>query len=354
MIRFLKHIVLLICLSVPTLKSWAQDAMYSQAYAAPMLISPSFAGLSYGSRLSANFRDQWPGAAASYRNYAISWDAFFDQYSSGVGVMFNRNDQGKGIYVHQNLALLYAYDLEVVRGYYVRPGMQFQFIDRVIDYSKIYYGNQINPDNGIILPNPNGVEGIEHNTKFDAAASVMGYSKFAWFGVSVDHLVKSKIGYTDMGNYNNIKTTIFGGTKFNLHKVYTGQTQQTLSFAFHFQNQGGFNQLMVGSYWFLNPLELGLWYRGIPVEKVGTYVNNDAVIFIAGVTLGAVKFAYSYDLTLSKLAGFSGGANEISLIWQINSNFSVRSRHGAIPCPGVNGGFPGANKYTNTRRRPSF
>lgn len=329
----------LLCVSQ---RAYSQDVMYSQAYAAPMLISPSFAGLTYGSRVSMNYRNQWPGASGAYVNYALSWDGFFEKYNSGVGIMFNRNDQGEGMYIYQNLSLLYSYDLEIIRGFYIRPGIQFQLIDRSLNYDKLYFGDQINPDNGAVVIGANDVTGTLHNYKFDAATSVMGYNKFAWLGFSADHLVKSEIGYTDLGNYNNMKLTAFGGTKFDLRKVLSGQTQQTLSFAFNYRSQGGFNQLEFGTYWFLNPLELGLWYRAF---------SQDAVIFIAGVSLGSLKMAYSYDMTLSDLAGYSGGSHEISLIIQLNDRFTSKSRYGAIPCPGVNHSFSGANKYTNTRRK---
>lgn len=338
-------ISLLIVFCCLSFEVFSQDAMYSQAYAAPMLISPSFAGLSYGSRITFNYRDQWPGASSPYVNYALSWDGFFEKYNSGVGVLFNRNDQGGGMYVYQNLSLLYAYDLEIIRGFYLRPGMQFQFIDRSINYDKLFFGDQINPDNGTVVEGANAVSGSVHNYKFDAAASVMAYNRLAWFGFSADHLVKSQIGYTDLGNYTNLKLTAFGGTKFDLHKVLSGQTQQTLSFAFNYRTQGGFNQLELGTYYFLNPLELGIWYRAI---------NQDAIIFIAGVGLGVFKMAYSYDMTLSNLAGYSGGSHELSLIIQLNNNFLSKSRYGAIPCPGINHSFGGANKYSNNRRRSGF
>lgn len=342
--NFRKAFFIAFCLCV-SFESYSQDGMYSQAYAAPMLISPSFAGLSYGSRISMNYRNQWPGATSPYVNYALSWDGFFEKYDSGVGVLFNRNDQGSGMYVYQNLSLLYSYDLEIKRGFYIRPGMQFQFVDRAINYDKLFFGDQINPDNGFVVDGVNDVSGSVHNMKFDAAASVMAYTKIAWLGFTADHLVKSQIGYTDLGNYTNIKLTAFGGTKFDLHKVLSGQTQQTLTFAFNYRNQVGFNQLELGTYYFLNPLELGLWYRAI---------EQDALIFIAGVSFGSFKFAYSYDLTLSDLAGYSGGSHEISLVLQLNSSFISKSRYGAIPCPGINHSFSGSNKYTSTRRKSSL
>ena len=349
MINYIKVLIFILILSVYSfVRVNAQDAMYSQPYAVPMLISPSFAGLSYSSRVSLLFRDQWPGMMATYRNYGLSYDTYLERYNSGIGIMFNRNDQGKGMYVVDNVAALYSYDIEIKRGYYIRPGMKFEYVGRGLDYSKLNYYNQINPEDGKVPDNINGSLGTASNSKFDAGASVMAYLKWGWIGVTVDHLVKSNIGFTDMGNYNNIKTTVYGGTKFDMHRIYSGQTQQTLSFAFHYQRQAGFNQLMLGSYWFLNPLEIGIWYRGIPFENVNGDVNNDAVIFIAGITLGKLKFAYSYDLSLSKLAGYSGGASEFTVSWYFKSNFRTKGKKRAIPCPGVFLGGLGGNKYTRT------
>jgi len=78
---------------------------------------------------------------------------------------------------------------------------------------------------------------------------------------------------------------------------------------------------------------LGVWYRGIPVleaYKPG-YQNNDAIVFLVGVEAGRFKFGYSYDVTISLLAGYTDGANELSVSYQFCD--PKRTKKSAIPCP---------------------
>ena len=42
---------------------------------------------------------------------------------------------------------------------------------------------------------------------------------------------------------------------------------QSVTFAFNYRKQDEFNQLDLGAYWQYNPIELGLWYRGIPTSN---------------------------------------------------------------------------------------
>ncbi|MCG8579895.1 MAG: type IX secretion system membrane protein PorP/SprF, partial [Bacteroidales bacterium] len=105
----------------------AQDVSFSQMYATPMYLSPSFTGLTQGTRLGLTYRDQWPGITNTYRSYALSVDHFFDEYSSGLGLMVLRDDNGGGLLVRQDISALYAYEIEVARDIFVRPGIEFSY-----------------------------------------------------------------------------------------------------------------------------------------------------------------------------------------------------------------------------------
>ena len=67
-----------------------------------------------------------------------------------------------------------------------------------------------------------------------------------------------------------------------------------------------FHQLNYGFYLNYYPFAVGIWYRQ-------SFRNPDAVIFMFGLQHERVRVAYSYDLTVSKLANLSGGAHEVSL-----------------------------------------
>jgi len=329
----------------------AQDVSFSQTYASPLYLSPSFAGLTDGSRLVLNYRDQWPGIPGTYSSISFSADHFFREYSSGLGLLFLRDDQGNGQLVKQDIGLLYAYEFEVMRDVYVRPGIQFKYSENRIDPSKLIAPGDIDPDDGTVLPGT-GLASTDSYKQFDASASAMIYSDFFWFGVSVDHLIKKDIGYTDIETYNPIKTTVYGGYKIKYREGGRKRDEQSVTLAMNYFMQDKFNQLDVGAYWYINPLEMGLWYRGIPFATSDGLTNNDAIIMILGITFGNIRFSYSYDYTLSPLAGNSNGANEFAIMFRFNSNHKKKAYRGAMPCsPSGYHDNSGGSKYRRRSRK---
>ena len=86
-------ILLVILLSTNTLR--AQIIQFSQYYAAPLFLAPSYAGVCNGSRISANYRNQWPEVGA-FNTYAIAYDQNMYKINSGIGAMVLRDDAGEG------------------------------------------------------------------------------------------------------------------------------------------------------------------------------------------------------------------------------------------------------------------
>ncbi|MGQ1890307.1 PorP/SprF family type IX secretion system membrane protein [Thermophagus sp. OGC60D27] len=328
----IRHIVFLLGVILMGLSNIrAQDPTFSQVYASPVYLSPSFTGLTDGSRIALSYRDQWPGIPNTYSTISFSADHFFDQYNSGVGLVFVRDDQGGGQLITQNIGLVYAYEFPISHSIYVRPGLNFKYFERKIDPASLLWGDQIGPE-GDILASAIGDFEKESYNKFDAAASAMVYSNDFWGGVVVDHLIKSDLGFTDIESTIPIRTTVYGGGKYRFRKRSRNQDEVSASLAFMYRMQDDFQQLDMGSYWYINPFELGLWYRGLPIGGSDGLTNNDAIIFIVGFNLGSVRLSYSYDLTLSDLAGHSGGANEFSLIYRFSTSGVNKSPRGAIPC----------------------
>ncbi len=349
--RYIKQGILVLLLFSCLANTKGQDVSFSQTYASPLYLSPSFAGLTDGSRLTLSYRDQWPGILGTYSSVAFSVDHFFREYSSGLGLLFVRDDQGKGQLVKQDFGLVYAYEFEVFRNIFVRPGIQFKFAEQKIDPSKL-----ILPEDILVnTPSNSGSSyfATESYKRFDATASAMIYSDFFWAGVVVDHLIKKDIGYTDIETYMPIKTTVHGGYKIRYKEGGRKHDEQSVTVALNYHNQGKSNQLDIGAYWYINPLEMGLWYRGIPVTSSEGYTNNDAIIMILGITVGNIRFSYSYDYTISDLSGSSNGTNEFAIMYRFNSGYKKKSYRGAMPCSqsGYSGSSGGGSKYRRSSRK---
>lgn len=339
----------IICLSLLPFQSMkGQDLSFSQMYESSLYLSPSFAGLTNGSRLGLNYRNQWPGAGNVYSFYGFTVDHFFERFNSGLGLMFLRDDQGNGQLVSDDLSLLYSYEFTIADNLYVRPGIAFKYAQRRIDPTKIQF-----PDGTGGLPG--GADLDLENTRsgrFDASASAMIFSDVFWFGVAIDHLVSTDVGFTDLRSQIGMKTSVYGGYKFVYDQPRRNQDAKTITVAFSYRNQARYNQLDLGVYWYFNPIELGLWYRGLPLKVSDELTNNDAIIPSIGVNVSTLRIGYSYDFSVSALSGFSKGSHEISLIYRFNQNRTYTPSRKPVPCtePILGYGF-GGSKYKRKARR---
>ena len=308
----------------------AQDAAFSQTYQAPLYLSPSFTGLTNGTRFGFNYRNQWPGVGSAYQNYAFSADYFFNRFNSGVGLIWVCDNMGKGLLMDHQVDLLYAYEFSVTKDIFVRPGLSFGLKNRSIDRGKMVTWTDITPgQTGSSLD-------IENTriSKFDANVSVMVYNDDFWAGVTFDHLLQPNISFTDVEDKVGLKTTVFGGYRITYQPSYRGTEPKTITLSLNYKHQYQFNQLEIGASWYYYPIEVGVSYRGLFFKIAGELNNSDAVIPNLGVNIGPFRVGYSYDLTVSEFSSFGNGAHEASLIYRLIPD-DVRKRSYKIkpvPC----------------------
>lgn len=298
----------------------SQDTQFSQFYAAPLHLAPSFAGASGGSRLVLNYRNQWPQIPGAFVAYSFSFDHYFPRYRSGLGVIFFRDQAGSGNLALTRGGLNYSYNFRVTPNWTVRPGIQFVYEQRTIDFFRLIFEDQIAPD-GSIGPSNSMVNPIDRISYFDAASSVIAYSDNMWGGIALANMMMPNQSMTsDEISRIPIRTSIFGGYRINYGGNYADQEAESLSFTMHYKNQGKFNQFDIGTYWTKNPVFIGLLYRGIPVfnNTANGFLNNDALIFMGGIRTESMRIGYSYDFTISRLVNNTGGAHEISIIYEFN------------------------------------
>ncbi len=333
--------ILLLSLQIGT----SQIAHYSQFYSTPMTIAPSFAGLTEASRLSVNYRDQWPAVPGVFRTMSVGVDHYFSRAKSGVGILIFRDVAGVGNLGLTEAGLQYSYKLKVgqKRGnrnseWFLRPGIQFKYSQRSIDFEKLTFGDQLLGQSSTSHAPP-----LSNKSYIDFTASLMGYTDLYWGGFSVDHLLKpSQSLYGNQSYRMKMKFDVFGGAKVMLkrqknRRVRYGRENENVTFAINYQYWDKFDQLDIGAYWTRDPLILGAWFRGIPIvdKKDQSFNNIDAIIVMVGFKLSPnLKIGYSYDMTIIRnLFSHTGGAHEISLVWEFNKGLDKRYKHTIIPCP---------------------
>lgn len=309
--------------------SFGQDPHFSQFYANPVYLAPSFAGGSDGARFVVNFRDQWPKVKGNFLTYSFSADQQFDDFNSGLGIFAVSESAGSGKLVTTNVGLAYSYKLNINRNFIFRPGLAAYYYDRYIDYSIItfadeYFGDQYIGSTSEILPDNR----VQHA---DFAISALAYVNQYWFGINVDHLMNISPELRSDFRYSNVRVSAFGGYKYVLPKRVRDKKNEYIHFAFQYYYQSQASQLNIGFYYNRNPLVLGLWYRGIPVGN--EMYSADALIFLGGLKYNGYVFSYSYDMTLGKLISRTGGSHEISIIYTIKQAAKGQKKYKSIPCP---------------------
>lgn len=319
-------IAFILALALYATPAHAQDPQFSQFYATSLYMAPSLAGSSNASRVTLNYRNQWPFIANGFQSYMVSGDHFFDKLNSGVGILAVREQAGSGNLSSTYIGAAYAYHVKLSRTWSVRPGIFMSYLQRNIDFSRLVFTDQLN--SGV-----NTIEALEapRINKLDFAASAIFFNNNIWFGSTFKHMTSPNISFTGEDMKLPRYFTFYAGSRITMNKVSALFPKgQYLYPNIQFQLQGVYKQLDAGVYWEINPILFGLRYRGIPVFKENA--GSDALIFLAGVKQEKLTISYSYDLTISKLMGAGGGgAHEIVMIFNFNQDVKLKRR--PMPCP---------------------
>jgi type IX secretion system PorP/SprF family membrane protein len=311
-------------------KSYGQDPTFSQFYANPLYLSPSFAGATQEYRFGMNYRNQWPAVPGVFETYSISFDKAMPAFNSGIGILATYDVAGSGDLSTTNIGLCYSYDFNINRQWHVRPGVNFKFYYLGLNIGNLIWPSQLTGSGGT-NPSTNPPP-FDRVADVDFAYSTIVYNDRIWGGFTLDHLLSPKTSFWGDDANVPLKFNLYGGMQLIKKTRLMVKMKEVMSIAFNFQMQQKFYQTDLGLYYYKEPLMFGLWYRGIPFV---TSQAGDAIIGLVGIKTGQLHIGYSYDFTISNLISSTGGAHEISLMYEFNS-FSLgqqRKRIRAIPCP---------------------
>jgi type IX secretion system PorP/SprF family membrane protein len=324
-----RNIYLLLLALTISADCFSQDPTFSQFYANPLYLAPSFTGATEEYRLGINYRNQWPAVPGVFHTYSISFDKAMPNFNSGIGVLATYDVAGSGDLSTTNIGLLYSYDFNINKEWHIRPGVNFKFYYLGLDIYKLILPSQLTGSgtSPSIYPPP-----FESVADVDFSTSALVYNESIWAGFTLDHLLVPKTSFYGDDASVPIKFNLFGGVQLYKKTRLRTKFREVLSVAFNYQTQAKFHQTDLGLYYYRDPLIFGLWYRGIPFL---TTQAGDALIALVGIKTDQMHIGYSYDFTVSNLIGSTGGAHEISIIYEFTS-FSLgtqKRRIRAIPCP---------------------
>jgi type IX secretion system PorP/SprF family membrane protein len=311
-----------------------------------LYLNPAFAGSEHETRIGANYRNQWPGMKAQFTTFSAYIDTYLPRHNLGIGFLAINDLEGAASLKSNTIAGMVSYELRIGQSAYFRPGLQASYIRRDIgQFQNLIFSNQFNPNDpfGDRLPNNQNIPGFgEPVDMLSLTSGGLYYSSRFWMGFSVHHMNEP--------NQSFVRETSKLPRKFSFHTGYKiplgyGGYRRDFSHAYkerffvptlNYKRQGPFEQLDLGSYLYMEPLVIGLWYRGLPFKPVNQVSNRDALVFMMGLQLPTgLNVGYSFDYTVSKLGIQSGGAHELSLSFVLPSRYAggPNIRETLLPCP---------------------
>jgi type IX secretion system PorP/SprF family membrane protein len=325
----------------------AQDIQFSQYYQAPLFLNPGFTGITPQQRVVFNHRTQWPNLPQAYSTYAASYDIFVEELRSGFGMLLTTDKMGSAGWQTSTFNVLYSFKVRLTEKLVFSPGLVFGYGTHGIDQSKLRLGDgleferdgeyySVDPDQGR----------LGKQNYFDVGAGFLFYSKSLWLGAAFHHLNKPNLSLLGDVSRLPIKTTIHGGARIDLSGGGPKRNAIRSSYltpSFIIRTQGpSFSQMDIGVNYHIDPVSVGVWYRGKPLlfeKSVIGGIQQDALILSMGLYFKSFNIGYSYDFTISQLQTASGGAHEISLMYEFQSkpaSRSVKKKYRLIPCPTFN------------------
>jgi type IX secretion system PorP/SprF family membrane protein len=316
-------------LAVSSQVTFAQDAAFTQFYANPLYLNPAMAGSAYCPRVSMNHRNQWPSLKSAFITNSISYDRNIEALHGGLGLQIFNDIQGEGALSNTQVSLIYSYQLQVSKKLTVLSGIQASYQQRALDKTKLFFGDQIDPNYGFVYPTQENVALFADNISYtDISLGLMAFTKKYFFGMALHHLTEPEDAFIS-NSYLPKRLTIHTGANFPIGKARSmGLIMDDGPFItpnLLYMSQNGARQLNVGLSLTNQSFSGGLYFRN-------NLTNSDAVLVVLGYESNGIRLGYSYDYTISELMGSSGGAHEVSLTIQMACR-NKRKKLKAIKCP---------------------
>lgn len=324
----------------------AQDPQLSQMYAAPLLISPAFAGIDNQSNVHFTHRNQWPSLNANYQFSVISANIALGNQKSGLGILVTSDRQFLNLQTTQ-LGLQYGHHIDLGEDIRLSAGIQTDLFMRSLDASQFVFADQFRSTNYGFMPSSSDpiYAALKSEHKFiDLSSGALLNLRNSWIGLTAHHINRpDKSIFNGTDDRLNTKFGIQMGTKITFEDPYLNRTtsnpwankEVSISPVVHYKRQGKFEQLDMGAYLTVSPLVAGLWYRGIPITNNNQ--NRESLIFLLGYKLESFSVGYSYDMTISKLGASAGGAHELSIAYVLDLDLSRSKRtkllNSKLACP---------------------
>ena len=286
-----------------SMASFAQDPFFTNQSYGISMVNPALAGSTGMLRAETGYRLQWPKLAGNYQTTNVGADLY--TRAGGVGVNY-MNDNAGGIIKTNRVDINYAYGFRLWKDtttekakVVIQPGVQISYFSKSVDWSKLTYGDMIDPRRGFVFGTAD-IGNTSSRSNIDFSAGLLIMTDRVSIGTAVYHLTEPDEGFIGQSKlprrYVLHASGVFGNIDPPDLEAFRIVPSVICMLQGDFQQLAGF----VTTHYRL--ASLGVGYR-----------NQDALLFSAGYTFSHFNLSYSYDCTISELKGYTGGSHELHL-----------------------------------------
>ncbi len=271
-----------------------QDPMYTMYMLDKMLINPAFAGSSSWLVGTLKYRQQFIGFDGNPVTETFNFHTPIQKRHIGLG--FKIINDKTGIMNNLNASLFYSYHLNFAGGK-LSIGLEGGIYNRTVDYTKLVLTDPA--DNSLPLTSMSSLVP-------DASLGIYYQKKQFYIGFSDVHLIKKTFNYKTKNEskshlYNHMYLLM--GKVFDISDKWAFEPSVLVKYEASAPIQADVNALLS----FHDRVAVGIQYR-----------SSDAAAALLKINiLDNLRVAYSYDMTISGLSKYSGGAHEIILSYGI-------------------------------------
>ncbi|TQM50577.1 type IX secretion system PorP/SprF family membrane protein [Arcticibacter tournemirensis] len=312
-----KKIFIISAVLLTSLKTEAQDHIYSQFFNAPVYLNPALNGEFKGSfRMNMIYRNQWSSISGDLNYMSTSIDYQLPNIGGAVGLMFNSSSEGTAYLKKNNIAGIYSYSVGT-EGFTASFGLQAGITNRKLDFSKLIFSDQLDPRLGF-EGGASAAESPYNDNKyyFDAGSGVNFVIGNAMIGASMMHLNKPDESFTGSKVYTPIRTAVHASYRYALDPSDPYNEDDTFLIpSVVYYKQAEATSVSAGMQFKYRGVNAGAWFRSNGKGQSDSFVFSLIFdIFTNSYKNQKLRIGVSHDATTNKLNySNTSGTSELSI-----------------------------------------
>jgi type IX secretion system PorP/SprF family membrane protein len=244
---------------------FSQDHMYSQFFNSPLYLNPALTGQFEGDlRVNLIYRNQFTSVPGSFNYLTASVDIAAPQFGGGFGLMVTHSSEGTAYLSTNNISGLYAYSVRI-EDVILSFGLQAGVSDQSIDWSKLIFDDQIDPQFGYIPGSVSAANPPVFNNKyyFDSGAGFNLTAGEFNIGSALQHLNQPNDSFTGTPSELALRFTGHLSYRWVLNpydNVYDDERSYIIPSVVIYK-QSTAQSYSIGFQYKHDKINVGLWYR---------------------------------------------------------------------------------------------